>query len=155
MGVDILFLTKNRLEFAREALSSFRDNTDQKLVDRVIIYDDESTDGTQEFIQSWKYAYGKDKVSIRTLASGSPVAVMNHFLKTPGSEFFVKIDSDVIVPPNWLGSCLDVSYNFDVDLLGIESIYSRTNSPYRISTGNTIVEKTSELTPGPLHPAWC
>jgi hypothetical protein len=63
--------------------------------------------------------------------SDGPVAIMNDFLSRDGSQIFVKIDNDVILPPGWFEAGMAVmEANPDLGLLGIEPPASRTPAPW-------------------------
>ena len=121
--IDLLYLTHNRLEFTKASLAALIANTNWSLVDRFLIYDDNSTDGTREYLATVVYPKAPE---FQFGACGSPVAVMNHYLsaQSPHSDkIFGKIDSDTMVPAGWLGECLDVMERNrkTLDLLGIEA----------------------------------
>jgi len=99
--IDILFLTHGRTEFMRESLAALLANTDWTKVRRLVMYDE------------------------AVAGLGGPVAVMNHYLKSGNvTPIFAKIDDDTMVPPGWLGECLQVmEENPKLDLLGIEAHY--------------------------------
>ncbi len=118
--IDLLFLTWNRKEFTAECIAALQANTDWKLVRRVWIYDDGSTDGTLEMLRpaEWPVPTFIVQTSLR-----SPVASMNDFLQKRGpAEVFCKLDNDTMVPPGWLGEASELlAANPTVDLLGIEA----------------------------------
>lgn len=121
MTVDILFLAYNRLEFTREALLHLVQNTDWDLVDRIVIYDDGSTDGTLELTREFD---APTEVNWRNTSFGSPVAVMRDYIRDDpdAGKWFVKIDSDVAVPPGWLDELLAVQEREpQYDLIGMEA----------------------------------
>ncbi len=146
--IDIIFLTKNRLEFTKASLTALSFNTDPELVNRIIVYDDGSTDGTLEYLQSLKANLIRTKF-------GNPVAIMNSYLQeTGGTEIFAKIDNDTMLPPGWLNRCLEVmNRNPELDLLGIEPCWSRKPSPARAIVPEKI--HYPELDPRPLGFAPC
>lgn len=118
---DILYLAWNRLEFTRFSFNMLLRNTDWDLVDKLVIYDDESTDGTTEFLHE---AAGRCPVQteINVIKTGSPVAVMNRFVEITTCETFAKIDNDIVVPPGWLNNlCSVMDANPDLELLGMEA----------------------------------
>ncbi len=119
--IDLLYLAHNRLEFTKASVAALVANTDWSQVRRVHVYDDDSTDGTREFLEEAKWPV------YRVLCCGKPggpVAIMNHFLTQEPRDVFAKIDNDTMVPPGWLNECLTVmEQNPTVDLLGIEPMY--------------------------------
>lgn len=131
-GVDIVYLAWNRLEFTRTTLDLLVENTDWDSVRRLIVYDDESSDGTGEWLAEWRDelpAHHLIDVDLRRLALGSPVAAMNDYLATATADVFAKIDNDIAVPEGWLSNMLDVFDRSGVDLLGMEA--GRTGVPGR------------------------
>ena len=133
MTIDILFLAKNRLEFTRQALAALAANTNWELVRDLLLWDDQSTDGTFGLVMDWANRFdglNRDHVFMgrRETALGSPAAHMNAYLTTQRpAHIFAKIDSDVIVPPGWLDQCAEVMQAHpELDLLGIEPPASRT-----------------------------
>jgi len=121
--IDLLFLTHNRLEFTQETIRALRQNTDWSLVRRVHLYDDGSTDGTQQFLEEVRLP--ADTRFCTGRAWGGPVAIMNDALRLIGKDsILAKIDSDTMVPPGWLNECLAVmDRNPDLHLLGIEAMH--------------------------------
>lgn len=117
--IDILFLTHNRLEFTKTCLANLIANTNWKDVGRLLVYDDDSKDGTREYLQSVAYPVSTE---FRFGGYGSPVTVMNTYLRRDPVRLFAKIDSDTMVPPMWLESCLHImDMHPRLDLLGIEA----------------------------------
>ncbi len=117
--IDILFLAHNRLAFTKACMENLVANTEWSEVARLVIYDDNSTDGTRELLQHAKYPVSVD---FRFGEFGSPVSIMNHYLKSNPTTIFAKIDSDTMVPKEWLDSCLRIMHLHPrLDLLGIEA----------------------------------
>jgi hypothetical protein len=119
--LDVLYLSRNRREFTAFTFAKLVENTNWDLVDRLIVYDDSSTDGALEEIKS---RIGDVPVphEVRGHDFGSPVAVMNDYIRSTNADRFVKIDNDLVVPPAWLDHMVGV---MDSDkhliLLGMES----------------------------------
>ena len=135
MGVDVLYIAKNRLEFTKASFTALVANTDWSLVNTLWIYDDGSTDGTREWLRSQRMPAMCTNIIDSHL--GAPAEVMNDYMQRWTSaqrlasstyiEMFAKIDNDVIVPPGWLNACMNVMHRCPtLDLLGIEHPYSRT-----------------------------
>lgn len=118
--LDILYLTHNRLEFTKATFKALLNNTAWHKVDRFFWYDDDSSDGTAEYAQ---HAYGHVPVKsqLNSGSFGGPVAIMNDYLKDSKADIFAKVDSDTLLPPNWLTECTNVMDRHpELDLLGIE-----------------------------------
>lgn len=119
---EILYLAWNRLEFTRKSYETMLANTDWSRVDRLVVYDDGSTDGTAEYL--------REQVSLAPIPTRyswsrnlGPVGIMRHYLVDDDPGLFIKIDNDVMLPPGWLPECLQVMQDHpELDLLGIEAI---------------------------------
>jgi hypothetical protein len=120
--IDILYLSHNRLEFTKASLKALVENTNWNLVAKLIIYDDDSQDGTREFVQKLSFPFLS---VVRAGTYGSPVQVMIDYLAdiSPHDRVpFAKIDSDTMVPPGWLDECMRImDVHQELDLLGIEA----------------------------------
>lgn len=126
--IDILYLAHNRLEFTQATIQALRHNTDWSKVRSVLLYDDDSTDGTREFLASVNLPV---QTHFRPGTYGSPVAVMNDAIcSLPHDATMAKLDNDTMVPPHWLNDCITALYaDWDLDLLGIESHYEVAPGP--------------------------
>jgi len=121
MSLDVLYLSHNRREFTELTFSKLVENTNWDRVDRLIVYDDSSTDGALEEITS-RIGAVPVKYEIREHDFGSPVAVMNDYIASTDAERFAKIDNDLVVPPAWLDHMVGVmDRDKNLVLLGMES----------------------------------
>ncbi len=121
MNVDIIYLTHNRREFTELTFELLVQNTDWSRVDRLIAYDDRSTDGAREEVLK-RFAQIPVPTEMRDHELGSPVAVMNHYIEHAESTHFVKIDNDLALPPGWLNAFLYVQEKYpSAMLIGSES----------------------------------
>lgn len=119
-GIEVLYLTFNRLHFTGLTWRLLVENTDWGLVDKLTVYDDGSEDGTLEFMRE-NISLCPVEHELRETDLRSPPAVMNHFLAERRSTFFAKIDNDICCPPGWLGEMLRVMReNQSLSLLGSE-----------------------------------
>ena len=121
--IDLLYLAYNRLEFTRKSFETMLANTDWDRIDRLTVYDDGSTDGTREYLQE---QIGKAPLQSVFMQSDhvGPVGIMVDYIRRNEDDgIFIKIDNDVMLPPDWLPECLHVmKLNPSLDLLGIEAI---------------------------------
>lgn len=123
--IDLIHLSHNRLEFTKASLKALEENTNWSLVDQLVLYDDNSTDGTREFLKQWVACTEIPATVIsRFGVFGHPVNVMRDFLANHRRHsIFGKIDSDTMCPPGWLDACFAVmERNPGLDLLGIEAM---------------------------------
>lgn len=122
MQVEILYTAWNRLEFTTATWAWMCAQTNWDLADSIVVYDDGSEDGTQEFL---KEAVEKAPVptELRIGDFRSPPAIMNHYIATAyRGRIFAKIDNDIALPGGWLDKMLSVmNANPDLELLGMEA----------------------------------
>jgi len=125
--VELLFLARNRLEFTRESFTTLLANTDWAMVDRLILLDDGSTDGTREWL-----AAAAAKAPVETLflneCTGSPVAATAVAMRHVRAPILAKIDNDTMMPKGWLkASVTALAAEPQLDLLGLEAVRAVEN----------------------------
>lgn len=122
MSLEILYLAWNRRRMTETSFRLLHANTDWTLVDRLIVYDDGSEDGTAEWLAQAGRQIHVPAFEFRPITFRSPAATMNDYLATTDADLFVKIDNDIAVPPDWLPAMLGVmARNPWLELLGMEA----------------------------------
>lgn len=100
---DVLIVTYNRINFLKELLDSLL--FEISYINKVIIYDDMSTDGTKKYFKEYTgplnilYIYGKNK-------STSVGKSRNIALKDANSEYVMVLDDDDLVSPYKISSSI-------------------------------------------------
>ena len=127
MKVEILYTAWNRLEFTKFSFGLLKANTNWNRVQRLVVYDDLSEDGTRE----WLEEAGRDIMvpgfEVRTGGWHSTGATLNDYVARLGidaeePEAFIKIDNDIAMPLGWLPRLLvAASRHPEYDLVGIEA----------------------------------
>jgi glycosyltransferase involved in cell wall biosynthesis len=121
MSLDILYVAWNRLEFTKFSLRMLLENTAWDRVSKLILYDDNSQDGTEQLLY---------ETSLETPVPcefwqgelNSVPGVMNLYVSRSEADWFAKIDNDIVVPPGWLEAMQEViDGNPTVELLGMEA----------------------------------
>lgn len=121
MTVEILYLAWNRKAFTQTTFELLLTNTDWSRVERLVVYDDGSRDGTRGWLAS---NVGRCPVphELRRSRFRSPPATMNDYLARTYADVFVKLDSDIAVPPGWIDPLLKVmAANEELELLGMQA----------------------------------
>ena len=129
MSLDLIYLTHNRREFTALTFELLVENTNWDLVDNLIVYDDNSVDGAREEVSS---RIGRVPVPahIRDHDWGSPVAVMNDYVKSSTADLFAKVDNDLALPPEWLDVFVGLMERYPrIQLLGSESPFMGPPAP--------------------------
>ncbi len=143
--IDVLYLTFNRLAFTRFSWKMLVRNTNWDLVNKLYIHDDLSDDGTDQWIKKQIKQAPPDADIVFEQPNSrlwSPPAVMNRMVTWTDSEWFAKIDNDIVVPAGWLEAMLEViESNPEVELLGMEAGRGLSQTPdwdgvYRFEPGS-------------------
>lgn len=139
LTVDILYVAWNRLEYVKATWDALIKNTDWTQVAVLHVHDDGSTDGTREYLTEAIRA-APCATKFESIRLGGPVAATNRHLdlckETPEVGAFVKLDSDFVVPPGWLGELTRVArHDPGCDIIGMQP---RFGPPTHGSTDRTI-----------------
>jgi GT2 family glycosyltransferase len=128
-SVDLMYLAWNRFEFTRRTFRTLLDNTDWEFVHELFVYDDGSTDGTREWLQTESR---NCPAAVRWFGNrfGSPVTAMRHFIEHATAPMLAKTDNDAMLPSGWLQQSLGVfDRHPELHLLGIEAMYPHEADP--------------------------
>lgn len=119
--VTLLFPTFNRLEFTKVALEALINNTNPDLVDRLLIVDTGSEDGTVEYVTKRISAPMPFPSSFISIPEKHVVNTMLTAYEASTTPLIAKVDSDTVVPKGWLDACVSVmKRNPEFWVLGIE-----------------------------------
>lgn len=135
MQTDIVFCAWNRLEFTKATFETLLSHTEWALVRRLYVYDDSSTDGTSEYLQSRIQAdCAPVPISFVRTSSRSPVATMRDYVSVSvsgsGVEAFVKVDNDILLPPGWLEALVGtMAARPKLDILGMQVGFTELPEP--------------------------
>lgn len=136
--VDVLYVAWNRLAFTVESFTALVENTDWTLVRTLFVHDDDSTDGTNEWLRDATDELAAARVVQDVIYGdarvGGPVATMNWYLDHPlsgrgAAATFAKVDNDFVVCPGWLPEMLRVLDEWGGDVLGTEPFLGDPTAP--------------------------
>jgi hypothetical protein len=120
-AVDVLYLCHGRLEFTQASLPTLIANTDWDMVNQFVVYNDAAAPGDPTGDWVCEQIEPIEQATFRATNLGSPVSVMNHYIRRATGEMFAKVDNDIIVPPDWLIDLVDVMESDpDLELLGMQ-----------------------------------
>jgi glycosyltransferase involved in cell wall biosynthesis len=98
MNIHLSFITYNRLEYTKKALSSIlKDSTEEF---SLTIWDNASTDGTQEYLKNEINDSRVENIVLSKENVGQTVAV-NNIWSNSKADLLGKLDNDCIVTPGW------------------------------------------------------
>lgn len=122
---DIVYLAWNRKAFTEFSFQKLVKNTNWKVVNRLFVYDDSSSDGTTHWLSEQVVGLNRSGIVQAEMFHTklrSPVAIMNHYLDNSEDDIFAKIDNDIVVPPGWLAEMDRMMYlNPGLDILGMQA----------------------------------
>lgn len=127
--IEVLYVSFNRLRYTVESFEALIANTNWGLVDRLLIHDDSSTDGTCEYLQDARSRVPVP-VEMRRGWGPGPVKAMLWALENMRAPWWAKVDNDFVVCPGWLdelAAVLDASG--EVDILGLEPFLGDPTPP--------------------------
>ncbi len=141
MSLDVLYVAWNRLEFTEFSFEMLLENTAWEHVSKLILYDDNSQDGTEKFLAKMSN-HAPVPCELWQDELHSPPAVMNLYVSRSEADWFAKIDNDIVVPPGWLEAMQEViDGNPTVELLGMEAgrglpVTPEWDGAYRFEAGS-------------------
>ena len=97
MNVAIVLVTHNRLEYTKKSVSRILEDHSEEF--DLYLWDNASTDGTQEYLQNLK-----DPRIVETICSENnqgQTGAMNYVWSKTKAELIGKLDNDCLVTPGW------------------------------------------------------
>ena len=119
----IIIVTYNNLVLTRLCLESILRNTSHPHY-KVVVVDNNSTDGTSDYLQAVAHSYGHIQVICNATNKGF-AAANNQGIDLSSAEQLVLLNNDTIVPPGWLSRLL---YHVSDSTIGL--VGSVTNAVY-------------------------
>lgn len=115
MKYSLIIATYNRLEELKELFASMKelDLPDEGL--EVVIADDGSTDGTEDYIKSIDTVF---PIQYHKQQNQGPGPARNLAMSKAEGDYFIFIDSDVILPSNYFRAIDDYLNRWPVDAFG-------------------------------------
>lgn len=111
--VSLFMPTMNRKEMAAIALDTLFKNTTPALVKELVIVDGSSDDGLHEYLVHRVAAPTPFPARLVTITQRHVVAAMQTGYEEIRSALIAKVDSDTMVPPQWLEALLSPMRRYD------------------------------------------
>lgn len=108
----VLFLTYNRLEYTKKSYKALI-NSD---IENIIIIDNNSTDGTREWLKKRK-SKKINEIVFNDKNKGVAGAMNQFFDMTKGERYVGKVDNDTIVPKNWFRKQIELCERNNVKVM--------------------------------------
>lgn len=137
-----MMVTYNRLELTKRMLDSFAKNTAGHY--NLIIVDNGSTDGTQEWLTDW----AKENTMVihlffnkenKGIAVGRNQGLLLADKLCPDAKYLCTIDNDIELPKNWLYDCTSIIDANPKMAIGLN--FEATTYPLRTMSGYTFQVK--------------
>ncbi len=98
---SVIVASFNRIDEIQELLKSFEELKGDRVKYELIIVDDGSSDGTREYLEKYR-TQSEVALEIVGQENKGPGAARNTGMSVARGDFFIFIDSDCSVPPQWL-----------------------------------------------------
>lgn len=103
--VSIITLTYNQLEYTKKFIDSLFDFSGNNF--ELIVVDNASTDGTQDYLNQLQKKYVNVKVILNESNAGFPAAVNQGILEA-STDYLLIANNDIVVTKNWLERMIEV-----------------------------------------------
>lgn len=114
----LMMVTFNRLDLTKLTVENIYSVTNDF---NFVIVDNGSSDGTVEYLRELSSKH--DNIIVHYYSENKGIAIgRNKALKMAvdlGTEYFVTIDNDVLLPENWLNDCIDVLDKANYGVTGV------------------------------------
>jgi len=126
MKYSLIIPTFNRLEELQELIPSLESQKFDKTLYELVIIDDGSTDDTIGYLEGLRLPFN---LIIRSQKNQGPGAARNHGMKVALGMYFIFVDSDCILPENYLKSIDSHLEENALDAFGGPDTYHPSFSP--------------------------
>ena len=100
--ISIILITYNRLNFLKKTIGAIFQ--EKKINFELIIWDNASTDGTKEYLESLKYSNIKIIYNDKNIGQNA----YNKAIEKSNGKFILEVDDDILyLPENWLSDMLN------------------------------------------------
>ena len=108
--IDIVVVTFNRLPYLKKCIASIVASTEVPY--RIFVYDDLSSDGTQEWLLKMRNRGVVDALILSKINQGTAIA-FNDIIKSTTSDWFAMCNDDMYFHRGWDIACLDMVNRYE------------------------------------------
>ena len=128
MTIDLVFICYNRLDYTRKALASVLADPTENF--RLTIWDNNSIDGTREFLNSAVHDSRIADIIISDKNVGQ-ITALNEVWNRSKADLLGKLDNDCLVPSGWTRTLAQAHH--DINMLGVVACwhYFKSDFDYR------------------------
>jgi len=120
--IDIMIITHNHLDFLRRCIDSIYKET--ILPFHLIVVDDISTDGTEEYLRNLREEKGNISYIKLNMKARGGAQIMNIGLKYSQSNLIVSMNNDIIVTKGWLEEAVKcIRSDSEIGIVGMKFLY--------------------------------
>ncbi len=117
-NISIIILTYNKLDYTKKCLEALRKNTPKEFLKDIIIIDNKSSDGTQEYLRKIDWINFVENKINTGFAKGC-----NQGAKLAKGDILLFLNNDTEVQKGWLESLLKVLEKKDVAVVGSKLLF--------------------------------
>lgn len=115
--VSVVVVTYNNIEFTKACLESIDEQSQYENIE-VIVVDNASSDGTQQFLSEWVLIKNNRKIILNDENRGF-AAANNQGLEIAAGEYLVLLNNDTYVTPGWIRTLVcHLKRNPNIGLIG-------------------------------------
>lgn len=100
VAISVVVVTFNNIDFTRSCLASLETNSDCEALE-IVVVDNNSSDGTREFLEEWAASKSRRKVIFNDSNRGY-AAANNQGLAAASGDYFVLLNNDTYVTRGWV-----------------------------------------------------
>lgn len=108
--ISLIYPYHNRIDYTKFTFPKFLYECirDINLIDNIFIYDDNSIDGSTDFVQNILKKNDYKKVIFERKEIGNSTYQIDNTVKNCKSKYIIKIDNDILIPDNYFKTLYEV-----------------------------------------------
>ena len=126
MKFSVIIPTYNRIDELQELIPSLENQNFPNDQFELVIVDDGSTDNTESYIRSLTTKFDLKYLKQKNLGPG---AARNNGMSNSRGEYFIFVDSDCLLPPDYLSNISQFLLKHDTDAFGGSDTFHPSFSP--------------------------
>lgn len=147
MKVSIIIPTYNRCDYILSVIQTIQQQDYDLSMIEVIVADNESDDGTKELLLSLSCAFSLQVITVPKEYHFEAAHLRNEAAKVAAGDVFIFVDSDILLPKNFISSHLCYYRSTEDKISVIGSVYYMENRTYSKNIESIPLEEKLTLDP--------